>query len=710
MPQTGIGFRILAVIAVLIVAASNAASQDVHIAVSPNGRVKISLFQKEIPRNNKTDPILYYRVEYDNQPVIDDSELGLRWRMCLYAGIDGKRRTLDEIETLEGKWIANVKTREVEEAYDLVCGKRRSVRSVGEEIVASLRTYGLRVGVKPDEDMFRGAMVGEQGAAVVLRAFNDGVSFRYELLGPRTMRRSFVPLITEERTRFRFPPGAEGWLLNLKSFDTPYEANYRRVPLAEVGSDALIGLPLLVRIGENIWAAVMEAEFQGEDPTPFCGLYLAADPESPGALAARLPPSPRTPEGSITAVKGIYRSPWRVVLLADNPGMMIESDLVTSLSPPQHPIFNKVGTDWIRPGKAVWPWWSGRTTAGTTIEGGMNTATMLHYLDFAAANRLEYLLIDSGWYGPHDDPSANITKPIEALDLPLVLARAQESGVGVLLWLNWKCLEDEQRMIQAFRIYDQWGVAGIKVDYMNRDDEEMTTFYRRVVAEAARHRLLVDFHGVFKPTGLRREFPNLITREAVLGQEYCKWNRRCDPEHVVTIPYTRLPAGPMDFTPGCFRTRNREEFRPENPPTVMGTRCQQLAMFVVYESPLQVLPDYPQSYSLGTGLQFLKDVPASWDDTRFLQGEPGNFIVLARRSGREWYLGGLTDWEPRTVDVSLDFLGGGKWTMHLYTDPAGEDADLSDAEFQLRPVTSGADILSLRMASGGGFAARLTRD
>jgi alpha-glucosidase len=335
----------------------------------------------------------------------------------------------------------------------------------------------------------------------------------------------------------------------------------------------------------------------------------------------------------------------------------------------------------------------------------MNTKTMLHYLKFAAENGFEYLLIDAGWYGIHNDRSEDITTPTSQVDLERIITESKKHGVEIFLWLFWQCVSDQ--MDVAFPLFEKWGVSGIKIDYMNRDDHDMVIFYNRVIKKAAQHHLLVDFHGSYKPTGIRRTYPNLITREGVLGLEWSKWSRKCDPEHELHIPFTRMLAGPMDFTPGCFRTAMKESFDPDaKPPISMGTRCHQLAMYVVYESPLQMCVDYPGAYRNQSGIEFLKAVPTTWDTTLILNGRVGDFITVARKKGEEWFIGGMTDWTPRQLYLSLDFLGDGIFVAEIYSDPANLQLDPTGVEFHTVQVTRSGKLMAT-MGPGGGYAVRL---
>jgi len=237
---------------------------------------------------------------------------------------------------------------------------------------------------------------------------------------------------------------------------------------------------------------------------------------------------------------------------------------------------------------------------------------------------------------------------------------------------------------------------------MNRDDQEMVNFYYRAVKKAAEHALLVDFHGAYKPTGIRRTYPNLITREGVMGLEYCKWSNRITPDHDCILPFTRMLAGPMDYTPGGFSNASREEFKPQfKEPMTQGTRCHQLALYVIFESPLQMLADHPANYRNKPGMDFIESVPATWDDTRMIIGQVGDVVVMARRCKDEWYLGSITDWTPRLCTITLDFLGNGDYVAEMYADGTGAE----DVQISKVLVTAG-DSIDIKMASGGGHAVR----
>ncbi len=354
-------------------------------------------------------------------------------------------------------------------------------------------------------------------------------------------------------------------------------------------------------------------------------------------------------------------------------------------------------TSWIKPGKAAWDWWSGSYASGVSFKPGMNTATMEHYIDFASKAHLRYMLIDAGW-SPQDD----ITRTVPAIDMPAILAYAKQRNVRILLWLHWTAVN--KQMEQAFPMFEKWGVAGVKIDFMDRNDQEMVNFYHRTVKAAAAHHLAVDFHGAYPPAGLRRTYPNLLTREGVMGMEYNKWSRRETPEHLATIPFTRMLAGPMDYTPGCFNNTTREQFQPRQiQPMCQGTRANQLAMYVVYLSPLEMVSDYPEDYLGKPGFEFIKKAPTVWDETRVLNGEPSQYITIARRHGDEWFLGSMTNWTSRDLAVPLSFLGPGKWNAQIFADGPNANQNAKDLSIQTKHVTA-QDTLPLHLASGGGAA------
>jgi alpha-glucosidase len=448
------------------------------------------------------------------------------------------------------------------------------------------------------------------------------------------------------------------------------------------------------------------------DLIDYPGMYLLGSDDGQPKLQAIFPPYPleeeqvrdrtlRVTKGAnyIARTSGQREFPWRVIGLARRDGDLIESDLVYRLARPTQ----LKDTSWIKPGKVAWDWWNALNVYGVDFRAGINTETYLYYIDFASKHGIEYVILDEGWSDP-----ADLFKINPDLDLEKIIKAAREKKVGLILWCVWLTLD--RQLKPALDLFSRWGIAGIKVDFMDRDDQKMVNFYEKIAREAASRKLIVDFHGAYKPTGLRRAYPNVLTREGVLGLEYSKWSDRVTPEHDLLVPFIRMYAGPMDYTPGAMLNAGQKHFRPVfDQPMSQGTRCHQLAMYVVYESPLQMLCDSPSNYLREPQcLEFLSAVPTVWDETIVLDARVGDYVIVARKYGEDWYLGAMTDWEPREFEIKLDFLGEGEYEALIYEDGVNADRYASDYRFSRRVVRA-SDSLKIKMAAGGGLAARFRR-
>lgn len=633
-------------------AAAPAAAQTVR---SPDGRTAVTL-----GRDGQAQPT--YTVDRDGRVILAPSVLGLELER--YAKIAAGMR------------VVRSEQRRGADRYRLVAGKTAAVRDDYRELTATLAEAGA----------------GGRRFDVVIRAYDTGVALRYRI--PRQPRLPTLRLVNE-MTQFAFPAdyGCNG--LNLGTFGTSHEGEYDPVRAGAIRAHHLYELPLVCRTGAGGPAiAIAEA-----DVTDWPTMYLTGTETGALGVAAKLTRRPDDPEIAVRADVGAgLQSPWRVVMIGETEGKLIENTLLTSLTAAPAANF-----DWVKPGLTSWDWWSGPVLAGVP-EAGTNDVTIRAFIDFAAQRRLPYMMIDDGWYvnsgtGPLVQPGADPTRPIAAVNLPALVDYAHQRGVGLIVWINWALLDRDMD-----RILDQvaaWGIKGIKVDFMNRDDQAMVQYYHRLAAGAAKRHLLLDLHGATHPWGLTRTYPNFLTQEGVFGAEYNKWTRRVTARHNVTLPYTRMLLGPMDYTPGGFQNRTPADFRiTATSPQVQTTRGQALAMYVVYESPLQSVADSPDHYRGASGVEFLSEVPASWDETRFLQGELGQYVVLARRRGDRWYIGAMTDESAREVIVPLTFLKGGAYRVRSWQDGATPD-QVTAVEGRLRA----GETLTLRLAgSGGGVA------
>ncbi len=530
------------------------------------------------------------------------------------------------------------------------------------------------------------------------RLYNDGLAFRYVL--PEQDRLKEFKL-GNESTEFHFPANLPVWAANYNGFVSHQEAEFNRSTLNQLSSTEVYGCPMLIK-GESVWMAITEANLQD-----WAGMYLTCKAGSRNTLVTVLSPRPDEPDVLVKS-KTPRSSPWRVLMIGDTPGALIESDIIDNLNEP----CEIKDTSWIQPGRCAWDrWWSNDYAPEVAFPVGMNNATMKYFIDFAAEMGWEYQLVDWHWYGPPFNENwqtnwqVDILHSTKDINIPELVQYARAKNVKLLLWLAWE--HADKQMNEAFALYEKWGVSGVKIDFMQRDDQDMVHFYERVVKKAAEHHLTVDFHGAYKPTGECRTWPNLLTREGVMGNEYNKWSSRITPEHCVTLPFTRMLAGPMDFTPGGFRQKMPRHFPPaggDKPsPYVMGTRCFQLAMMIIYESPLQVLCDSPYNYrSSPAGLDFLKIVPVTWDDTAVLAGQPGDFIAMARRSGKDWYIGCMTDTTARDIELSLNFLDQGRYNAEIWQD-AFECQDYPDRLMKGIQEVTAKDKIVAKLSAAGGF-------
>jgi alpha-glucosidase len=618
---------------------------------------------------------LAYSVRVNEQPLIVAAQLGLKLR-------DG---------TTFGRNVELVSAthQSQDSTWENPFGKRRIVRDQHNQLNLLLRERSAE----------------GRTFSVVFRASNDGVAFRYELLSQPGMR-EFV--LEQELTEFAFVDDYSCYAGEQeKGFVGPQEWEFARRRLSDIKPDSIIGLPVLVET-PTAWVAVAEADLLDWAGLWLGGVELPPKAEdsvaktlfspiqhAPVTLIAKL--APRPDEKGLVTAKTPHRSPWRVLMIGRHPGRLIESELIRTLSTPSA----LKNSSWVKPGMIAWDhWWTGDTV--------MDTATIKKYIQLAADMGWPYQLIDWGWYGESNKPESDITKAVQSLDLEEVRRFAQEKGVRLWLWLHWNDVQRNDAYQKAFPLYQEWGIAGVKIDFMERDDQQMVLWYEKVTRAAADRQLMVNFHGAFKPSGFDRTFPNQITREGVLGNEYNKWSARVTPEHKLTLPFTRCLLGPADFTPGGFLNRQPAQFQSQKPTLVQGTRAAELALFVVYDSPLACACDHPDHYRNQPGADFLKIVPTVWDETRVLEGTVGEFLAMARQSGDDWFLGAVTNSKPRELGITLDFLPPGRWKMRLWKDAADADENASHLATEERSVRTG-DAIMIRLAPAGGCVARFQR-
>jgi alpha-glucosidase len=537
----------------------------------------------------------------------------------------------------------------------------------------------------------------EGGYAVVFRTYNEGAAYRLETL----LSQSEVKVYSEEAS-FNFAGSHTVYYPQEESFFSHNERKYLPQAMNQISPTAIASLPAVVDV-DGVKIAIAESDVED-----YPGLWLRGT--SGNGLAAIFEPYPlkeklerdrdyKVVESAdyIAVTKGTRTFPWRLVGIAEKDADLITNPLVWLLEKPSQ----VQDTSWIKPGKVAWDWWNANNIYGVDFKSGVNTETYKYYIDFASKYGIPYIILDEGWY-----KLGNVLEVVPEINIPELTAYGKQKNVGVILWVVWKSLNDQ--LEPALNQFSQWGVKGIKVDFMQRNDQLLMNFYHNLSRETTKRKMLVDFHGAQKPASLTRTWPNLISTEGVRGLEWSKWSAETDPLHTVTLPFTRMFLGPMDFTPGAMINAQKKSFAPIfDRPMSLGTRCHQLAMYVVYESPLQMLADSPSNYLREPEMmEFLKPVPSEWDDSKALDGKIAEYVVVARRSGRDWYIGAMTNWTPRELELDLSFLPVGNFTMEAYQDGVNADRYGSDYK-QVKNKVSKTTKLKLKLAPGGGWAARI---
>jgi len=628
-----------------------------------------------------------FMLDDDGAPYYSVSKGGITFLDWSRLGLSSKG---DVLPTRDFK-IVSVSKNTIDETYPVVSGKSSYARNNCIETKILLEERSDR----------------KRQLEFYFRAYDDGAALRYGIPAQNSFS-DFV--ISNEATEFNFGGDYTCWALKTDRFRNSYEGQYIKnkfSTLYNMAGDSLgtfpyITLPITIEVRGNLYVMLSEAAI-----TNYPGMYLYKG--SSGSFKSKLSPHLDDAMVAVTG-KAPAVSPWRMFIICRSPGELIQSNLVMNLNEP-----SKVpdASSWVKPGKSAWGWWAEdrgfEPSFGFAI---LSTNTVKYYVDFASQNSIEYITLDGGWYGWFDaskeNESHDLTKTLPELDLPYIADYAASKGVGIFLWVVWHDLE--KQMDAGLDYYQRLGIKGIKMDFMERDDQYMVNFYHRVADECAKRKILVNFHGSYKPDGLMRTYPNIITYEAVLGNEYARWITGLPkPDYNVTIPFTRMPVGPMDYTPGSMVNSTNENYigRWKNSMT-KGTRMSQIAMTVVYESGLITLCESPKLYENLPEFEFIRQVPATWDQTIVLGGEIGEYIVITRKKNNKWFIGGMTNWQERNVKINFSFLDAGQYQAAVYSD--GDDANTNPQSVKIIQLpVSNSDIKSFSLAKGGGLAIILTK-
>ncbi len=629
---------------------------------------------------NTSGENLQYSIEKDNRLLISPSDIGMK--------LDGGELIGKSPKVLKSS------TRKVKSSISAPLYKRSSINEEYNELTLSLKgNYGLQV-----------------------RAYDDGVAYRF------TTNKKGEIVIIDELFEASMPQSypvtvayANAGEMNKdikNNYFNSFENTYETVPVEKVADKHLAILPLMIDAGQNTKIVISEVNLYD-----YPGTFMY-NPTKDRTLSGHHAPAPKSlkqgghnelqmiveeRENYIAKSKGKRDFPWRAFVISDNDVDLVNSDLVYKLADP-----SKIeDTSWIKPGKVAWDWWNDWTIYGVDFKPGINNDTYKYYIDFASQNGIEYVILDEGWAV---NKKADLFMIIPEINIEELVKYADDKNVGLILWAGYHAINKD--MENVCKHYSEMGIKGFKVDFMNRDDQDMVGFYNRMAETAAKYKLLVDYHGAYKPTGLNRTYPNAINFEGVFGLEQMKW---IEPsvdmvKYDVTMPYIRMVAGPVDYTQGAMKNASRKSFKSiYSEPMSQGTRCRQLALYAIFESPLNMLCDSPSNYiNEKECTDIIAEIPTVWDQTVGVDGKVGEYITMARQKGDTWYVGGITDWNPRKQCVDLSFLGDGEFTGELFFD--GLNADKAGRDYRKESIKIPANKkIDIQMASGGGFLLKITK-
>jgi alpha-glucosidase len=549
--------------------------------------------------------------------------------------------------------------------------------------------------------------------SVVFRAYNDGVAYRFI-----TNRKTDFKVENEEAA-FNFSLDGKAIVpyVNQKEgasfeqqFFNSFENTYTHTTLSKLDPKRLAFLPLVVEVAGGKKVCITEADLES-----YPGMYLNNNNGSHSLKGVFAPYPKSTQQGGhnqlqqlvtarepfIASCKGSRSFPWRAMIVAAEDRQLADNDMVYKLASPSR----VADISWIKPGKVAWDWWNDWNITGVDFKSGVNNQTYKYYIDFAAKYKMEYVILDEGWAV---NMQADLMQVVPEINIKELVDYGQQRNVGIILWAGYHAFNRD--MEQVAKTYAGMGVKGFKVDFMDRDDQQMVDFYYRAAQMGAKYKLLMDFHGAYKPTGLNRTYPNVLNSEGVHGLEQMKWSPNTVDQvtYDVTIPFIRMLAGPMDYTQGAMRNATRESYHPVNSdPMSQGTRCRQLAEYVVFEAPINMLCDNPSNYMKEPETTaFIAAVPEVWDETRALDGEIGKHVSIARKKGNQWYIGALTNWERRETELDLSFLGTGTYKAEIFRDGVNADKNATDYKHETIDIPASKK-LKINLAPGGGFTARI---
>tara|TARA_R110002049_G_scaffold207188_2_gene377686 strand:- start:8857 stop:10848 length:1992 start_codon:yes stop_codon:yes gene_type:complete len=648
---------------ILLIFVNICVAQKQIILKSPD---KNLVFKFELKPNS---PI--YELKYKNQTLLNNSELSLEFD--------------------EGNFGENVKTlkpiySQVDTTYNLIVGKAKTIRNYYNEVfIPIVEKQGLKRKIN-----------------LIVRLFNDGLGFRYEFPLQENWK-SYVML--DEKSSFNIAENPKVHTLFWNNYNNDHEGLYNILSYKKIVADTLMDMPTLFEYPNKTYMAITEANLRN-----YAGMYLK---KQGTGLISQLSPKQGQSKIKVEA-KLPHQSPWRVILVSDRIGGLIESNIITNLNEP-----SKIkDTSWIKPGKTSFHWWNGDVIPDTTFAPGINFKTNKYYIDFCARNNIPYhAVIGYGgiaWYKSDAagysvvGPNTDVTKPVASLDMQEVCDYAKEKGVDINVWVHWQALYPQ--LEEAFTQFEKWGIKGMMVDFINRDDQDMVNIMEEILQSAAKHKLYIQFHGSFKPTGLHRTYPNELTREGTYNYEQNKWRSTpISPEHDLNIVFTRMLAGSTDYHLGGFRAIQAENFKTQyTRPLMGGTRTHMMAMYVVLESYLSMVADYPAAYEGESGFEFIKNIPTVWDETVVPEAKLQEYVVLARRKNEKWYVGAINNSHEKSISFSFDFLENHReYKALIYQDSKESDANPNQLSKSNKIFKKGDDFM-FDMVKGGGMVMEIS--
>lgn len=642
----------------LILLSSNLVAQKNVQLTSPDGSI---VFSFSLVKNKP-----FYSVAYKKQMLIQNSSLNL---------------IFDDAKPFENCIIKkHSEFSSATESYNLIVGKISSVNHPYKKAIIFLQGDKYEINLE-------------------IKAFNDGIAFRYAF--PSQQNKNTFTL-SDEQTQFNIVDNPSIKALILPNYISSHEGIYTTAPLSEIKNDTLMDMPVLLQFPNNIFMSITEAAL-----LDYAGMYLI---KRNGILTSQLSPLPNVQNVKVKATLP-HQSPWRVMMIGNRIGTLIESNILTSLCPP----LALKETNWIKTGTTTFPWWNGTIIPDTNFAVGNNFETNKYYIDFCAANNVLYHTVVEAngheWYtndgeGYQPGNNVDVTKPVGWLDMKQVCYYGKSKAVGVRVWVHWKALYP--KLDTAFAVFEKWGLSGMMVDFMDRDDQEMVNIQNEILEKAAKHHLHIQFHGAYKPTGLHRTYPNEFTREGTLNYETYKWDTTLTVDDDLNIVVTRMLAGSTDYHLGGFRAfgmphhNGRGAFKVQyTRPLVMGTRCHMLGMYVVLENYQGMLCDYPDAYLGQPGFEVLQNIPTTWDETHVANAKIDAYISIARRKGNDWYIGSISNHDKHTVDINLNFLPAGKYTATIYSDADDVNINPNHLKKETKQVDNKTE-LKINLSQGGG--------